>query len=52
LANAGVAVTTKRYDGQIHAFWQMLAVLESSGQAADAAAAELRQAFSTTPSRA
>ena len=52
LANAGVAVTTKRYDGQIHAFWQMLAVFESARQAADAAAAELRQAFSTTPSRA
>ena len=45
LKAAGVPVTQKRYDGMIHAFWQMLAVFEPASAAADAAAAELRAAF-------
>lgn len=45
LRKAGVAVTEKRYDGMIHAFWQMLAVFEAASAAADQAASELRKAF-------
>ena len=45
LSSAGVAVTQKRFDGQIHAFWQMLAVFEQAYNAADMAAAELKKAF-------
>jgi len=45
LRDAGVAVTHTRYDGQIHAFWQMLAVFESASTAADQAAEELKKAF-------
>ena len=30
LAEAGVTVTHKRYDGQIHAFWQMLGVFPAA----------------------
>jgi acetyl esterase len=45
LTAAGVSVTTQRFDGMIHAFWQMLAVFEAASTAADLAAAELRKAF-------
>ncbi|MGF1599761.1 MAG: alpha/beta hydrolase [Acidimicrobiales bacterium] len=45
LTEAGVAVTRKRFDGQIHAFWQMMAVFPAASEAADLAAAELRKAF-------
>lgn len=45
LADAGVKVSHKRYDGQIHAFWQMLAVFPAASEAADQAAAALREAF-------
>ncbi len=47
LTDAGVAVTSKRYDGQIHAFWQMMAVFPASSEAVDQAAAGLRGAFGT-----
>ena len=46
LAAAGVPVTHTRYDGQIHAFWTMLAVMPAASKAADEAAAALREAFS------
>jgi acetyl esterase len=45
LAAAGVPVTHTRYDGQIHAFWTMLAVMPAASEAADEAAAALREAF-------
>jgi len=45
LTEAGVEVQARRFDGQIHAFWQMLAVFEAASTAADLAAAELRKAF-------
>lgn len=45
LKQAGVPVTHTRYDGQIHAFWQMLAVFESANAAADESAGHLRKAF-------
>jgi acetyl esterase len=45
LTAAGVSVTHTRYPGQIHAFWQMLAIFESASKAADQAADELRKAF-------
>jgi acetyl esterase len=44
LAAAGVPVSHTRFDGQIHAFWQMLAVFGAASTAADLAAAELRKA--------
>ncbi len=45
LTAAGVPVTHTRYDGMIHAFWQMLAVFEAASSAADEAALHLRKAF-------
>lgn len=45
LQKAGVPVTMARYDGMIHAFWQMLAVFPEASKAADQAAAALRAAF-------
>ena len=45
LAAAGVATTKTRYDGQIHAFFVLPAVLPVATTAADDAAAQLRQAF-------
>jgi acetyl esterase len=47
LTEAGVTVKHTRFDGQIHAFWQMLAVFPAASQAADLAAADLREAFGT-----
>jgi acetyl esterase len=46
LEAAGVPVEHTRYDGQIHAFWQMPAVFPAAHQAADAAGVALRKAFS------
>jgi acetyl esterase len=45
LLDAGVPVTATRYDGMIHAFWQMLAIFPEASKAADQAAAALRAAF-------
>jgi acetyl esterase len=45
LREAGVRVTSNRFDGQIHAFFQMLGVFPAARQAIDAAGAELRSAF-------
>jgi acetyl esterase len=45
LAAAGVPVSHTRYDGQIHGFWTMLAVMPAAGTAADEASAALRKAF-------
>jgi acetyl esterase len=45
LAAAGVPVEHTRYDGQIHAFWQMPAIFPAAHKAADAAGAALRAAF-------
>jgi len=45
LEAARVPVTRKRFDGQIHAFFQMLGVFPSAREAIDGAAAELKAAF-------
>jgi acetyl esterase len=45
LQQAGVPVTHRRYDGQIHAFWQMPGTFPSALRAADEVSAELRRAF-------
>jgi acetyl esterase len=45
LRAAGVPVNHKRYEGQIHAFWQMPGLFPQALVAADAAGAELRKAF-------
>ncbi|MEZ5407032.1 MAG: alpha/beta hydrolase [Acidimicrobiales bacterium] len=45
LAEAGVNVSHQRFDGQIHAFWQMPGVFPAALEAADKAAAELKAAF-------
>jgi acetyl esterase len=45
LREAGVEVTQKRYDGQIHGFWQMPGVFGTAKQATEDAAVELRRAF-------
>lgn len=45
LAAAGVPVSSKRFDGQIHAFFQMLGVFPAAREAIDGAGAELRSAF-------
>jgi acetyl esterase len=45
LAEAGVEVTQTRYDGQIHAFFQMPAALPGGLEAIDQVAAELRRAL-------
>jgi acetyl esterase/lipase len=49
LQAAGVATTCKRYDGMIHGFFGMPAVLDQGKQAIADACAALRQAFSGTP---
>ena len=45
LAEAGVKVSHQRFDGQIHAFWQMPGVFPAALAAADQAAGELKAAF-------
>jgi acetyl esterase/lipase len=45
LKEAGVPVAQQRFDGQIHAFFQMLGVFPAAREAIDAAASELRSAF-------
>lgn len=45
LRAAGVSVEAERFDGQIHAFWQMPATFAAADTAADRAAAALRKAF-------
>ncbi len=45
LQAAGVATTCSRYDGMIHGFFGMSAVLDKGKQAIDQAAAALRKAF-------
>ncbi len=45
LAEAGVPVSHVRYDGLIHGFWPMLAVIPAATTAADEASAALRTAF-------
>ncbi|MDH4362568.1 MAG: alpha/beta hydrolase, partial [Acidimicrobiia bacterium] len=45
LAEAGVKVSHQRFDGQIHAFWQMPGVFPAALEAADRAAVELKAAF-------
>jgi acetyl esterase len=47
LSDAGVAVKHIRFDGQIHAFWQMPGLFPAALQAADQAAAELKASFGT-----
>jgi acetyl esterase len=47
LTDAGVAVKHKRFEGQIHAFWQMPGLFPAALQAADIAAADLKAAFGT-----
>ncbi len=48
LQAAGVATKYSRYDGMIHGFFGMSAVLDQGKQAVDEAAAALHQAFSAT----
>lgn len=45
MSEAGVSVAHKRYDGQIHAFWQMGGVFPAAADAIADAAAHLRKAF-------
>jgi acetyl esterase len=45
LSEAGVKVRHRRFDGQIHAFFQMVGVFPAALEAADEAATELRAAF-------
>ena len=45
LSEAGVATTATRYDGVIHGFFNMNAVVDKSQQAVDEASAALRSAF-------
>jgi acetyl esterase len=45
LEAAGVPVVKRRFDGQIHAFFQMLGVFPAAREAIDGAAAELKSAF-------
>jgi acetyl esterase len=49
LQAAGVATTCKRYDGMIHGFFGMPAVLDQGKQAIADACAALRQAFTGVP---
>ena len=48
LADAGVAAKSTRYDGMIHGFFSMSALLPQGRQAIDEAAAALREAFAAT----
>ena len=48
LADAGVPVHVKRYDGLIHGFIQMSAVIDATGPALDDAAAALRDGLAPT----
>ena len=54
LSEVGVETTTTRYDGVIHGFFNMNAVVDKSQQAVDEASAALRKAFarSDAPSAA
>jgi acetyl esterase len=45
LADAGVEVTSRRYDGMIHAFFQLRGLIDRADDALDEAAAELRRAL-------
>ncbi len=45
LVDAGVKVSHQRFDGQIHAFWQMPGVFPAALAAADQAAGHLKAAF-------
>lgn len=49
LEDAGVAVTLRRYDGQIHGFLSMPAVFDAAEPAIDDAAAALRAALAPPP---
>jgi acetyl esterase len=49
LQDAGVATTCRRYDGMIHGFFGMTAVLDKGKQAVAEACAALRQAFAAKP---
>ena len=46
LTEAGVATTVTRYDGMIHGFFSMTAVVDKSQQAMDQASSALSSAFS------
>ena len=46
LTEAGVATTVTRYDGMIHGFFSMTAVVDKSQQAMDQASSALKSAFS------
>jgi putative heme-binding domain-containing protein len=52
LSAAGVHVQTRRYDGQLHGFFQMGGVVDRGKQAIDDAAAALRTALGSSPDRA
>ena len=45
LAEAGVKVTTSRYDGMIHGFFGMGAIVSRANDAVDEASKALRAAF-------
>jgi acetyl esterase len=49
LQDAGVATTCRRYDGMIHGFFGMTAVVDKGKQAVAEACAALRQAFAAKP---
>ena len=48
LQAAGVPVTQHRYDGMIHAFWQMLAIFPDASTAADASRRRAQGSFRLT----
>jgi acetyl esterase len=50
LQEAGVPVVLKRYEGMIHGFFTMSAVIDQGKQAIEDVARALREAFSGTPS--
>lgn len=52
LAEAGVPSMAKRYDGMIHGFFSMAAVVEAAGEAIAFASDELAKAFSMTAAKA